>query len=137
MLVASVLLSFIALCAALKPTKSATTQTPCVTAPSDAGPAAAGTYPNPEPCSGNCSAYEDQAVVLRRSDGLYFRFAFDVDSENDALFTAPALGGPWKFVTGGALPQNLTSQYGANGVPWAPQVTYVCMFLTASRYFNS
>ena len=61
-----------------------------------------GFYPQPEPCSGNCSWIHDPSILYE--DGTYWRFS---TSGNIAIATAPSLGGPWRYR--GALLHNGTS----------------------------
>jgi arabinan endo-1,5-alpha-L-arabinosidase len=59
-------------------------------------------YPDPEPCLGNCSGIHDPNIVVE--DGTYYRFS---TSGNIAVATAPELIGPWDYE--GALLHNGTS----------------------------
>lgn len=54
--------------------------------------ASAQTFPNPQPCLGVCDYIHDPTIIIRESDGLYFRFA---TFENIQIATAPSLQGPW------------------------------------------
>lgn len=49
-------------------------------------------FPNPQPCTGVCGYVHDPTVVIRESDGTYFRFATFDDIQ---IATAPSLQGPW------------------------------------------
>lgn len=51
-------------------------------------------YPQPEPCTGNCSAVHDPSVTKRATDGKYFRLSTD---GNVAIASAPSLNGPWQY----------------------------------------
>lgn len=61
-----------------------------------------GLYPDPEPCSGNCSWIHDPSIYYE--SGTYWRFS---TSGNIAIASAPSLGGPWSYE--GALLTNGTS----------------------------
>jgi len=65
-------------------------------------PLPGGLYPDPEPCSGNCSWIHDPSIYYE--SGTYWRFS---TSGNIAIATAPSLGGPWRYE--GALLSNGTS----------------------------
>lgn len=83
-----------------------------------AAEASAQTFPNPQPCSGVCDYVHDPSVVIRQSDGTYFRFA---TSEGIQIATAPSLQGPWTS-DGSVLPNGSEipiSGANANSV-WAP-----------------
>jgi arabinan endo-1,5-alpha-L-arabinosidase len=54
--------------------------------------ATAQSYPNPQPCRGVCGYVHDPTVVIRQSDGTYFRFATFEDLQ---IATAPSMQGPW------------------------------------------
>lgn len=56
-------------------------------------------FPPPEPCTGNCTAIHDPAVI-RRDDGTWLRFS---TLGNIAIASAPALTGPWTY-QGAMLP---------------------------------
>ncbi|KAF2713205.1 glycoside hydrolase family 43 protein [Pleomassaria siparia CBS 279.74] len=76
-------------------------------------------YPNPEPCTGNCTWVHDPNVIYK--DSTYYRFS---TSGNIAIATAPRLTGPWKYQ--GALLDNGTSIFVTKGQDiWAPDVTLV------------
>jgi arabinan endo-1,5-alpha-L-arabinosidase len=49
-------------------------------------------FANPQPCIGICGYIHDPTVVVRQSDGTYFRFATYDDIQ---IATAPSLLGPW------------------------------------------
>ena len=51
-------------------------------------------YPNPEPCTGNCSAIHDPSVIQRKSDGTWYRFN---TNGNIGIASAPNLTGPWTY----------------------------------------
>lgn len=75
----------------------------------------------PEPCTGNCTAIHDPAVI-RRSDGTWFRFS---TLGNIAVATAPALIGPWTY-RGAMLPSGSIIKLPdatANQL-WAPDVFF-------------
>lgn len=82
------------------------------------GAVATQTVPNPEPCSGDCGYVHDPTVVIRQSDGTYFRFATFEDIQ---IATAPSLQGPWTS-QGPVLPNgSLVQVSGANANSvWAP-----------------
>jgi hypothetical protein len=67
---------------------------PIITAPvqTQGEPQTVASFPNPEPCNGNCSWIHDPSVV--RKDGLYYRFS---TSGNIAIATSPSLQGPWEY----------------------------------------
>lgn len=67
-----------------------------------------GLYPEPEPCSGNCSWIHDPSILYE--DGTYWRFS---TSGNIAIATAPSLGGPWHYQS--ALLHNGTSIFVTDG----------------------
>jgi arabinan endo-1,5-alpha-L-arabinosidase len=54
--------------------------------------ARAQSFPIPQPCSGVCGYVHDPTVVIRESDGTYFRFATFEDLQ---IATAPSMQGPW------------------------------------------
>ncbi|KAF2732177.1 endo-1,5-alpha-L-arabinosidase [Polyplosphaeria fusca] len=82
-------------------------------------PQSATTFPNPEPCTGNCSWIHDPSVI--RKDELYYRFS---TSGNIAIATAPKLSGPWEYK--GPLLDNGTSIHVIDGQDvWAPDVSKV------------
>ena len=54
--------------------------------------ATAQSYPNPQPCTGVCGYVHDPTIVIRQSDGKYFRFA---TAKNIQIATAPSMQGPW------------------------------------------
>ncbi|KAF3007286.1 hypothetical protein E8E14_001558 [Neopestalotiopsis sp. 37M] len=58
----------------------------------------AASYPNPEPCTGNCIGIDPAAI--RRDDGQYFRFNTFGKIQS---FKAPAMTGPWTSL-GAAIP---------------------------------
>ncbi|KAF2467292.1 endo-1,5-alpha-L-arabinosidase [Lindgomyces ingoldianus] len=73
-------------------------------------------FPNPEPCSGNCTWIHDPSVIQK--DGTYYRFS---TSGNIAIATAPSMTGPWTYK--GALLEHGTSIYVVDGQDiWAPDV---------------
>jgi len=49
-------------------------------------------YPDPSPCTGNCSHIHDPSLFYE--DGTYWRFS---TSGNIAVATAPSLKGPWTY----------------------------------------
>lgn len=59
-------------------------------------------FPDPEPCYGNCSWVHDPSIYVQ--DGEYYRFS---TSGNIAVATAKSLYGPWKYQ--GALLENGTN----------------------------
>lgn len=67
----------------------------------DSRPPKSGIYPEPQPCSGNCTWIHDPSIIYE--DGLYWRFS---TSGNIAIATAPSLVGPWTYK--GALLTNGT-----------------------------
>ena len=75
-------------------------------------------FPNPRPCTGVCGNVHDPSVVIRKSDGTYFRFATTGDI---MIATAPSLQGPW-ISQGPVLPNgSLVPISGANANSiWAP-----------------
>ncbi|KAF2109897.1 glycosyl hydrolase [Lophiotrema nucula] len=76
-------------------------------------------YPNPEPCTGNCTWIHDPSLI--KKDGLWYRFS---TSGNIAIATAPAITGPWEYR--GALLDKGTSIFVADGQDiWAPDVTLI------------
>ncbi|EFQ94984.1 hypothetical protein CFE70_004043 [Pyrenophora teres f. teres 0-1] len=76
-----------------------------------------GLYPDPEPCSGNCSWIHDPSIYYE--SGTYWRFS---TSGNIAIASAPSLGGPWRYE--GALLTNGTSIFVVDNQDiWAPSVT--------------
>ncbi|KIW60517.1 hypothetical protein PV05_00729 [Exophiala xenobiotica] len=83
------------------------------------------TWPDPEPCSGNCSAIHDPSVV-RRADGTWFRFS---TNGNIAIASAPNLTGPWEY-QGAMLPNGSEIQVIENQEIWAPDV-----FLVDDTYY--
>ena len=80
--------------------------------------ATAQAFPNPQPCTGVCGYVHDPTVVIRQSDGTYFRFATFEDIQ---IATAPSLQGPWTS-QGPVLPNgSLVPISGANANSiWAP-----------------
>lgn len=76
--------------------------------------------PNPQPCTGGCGYIHDPTVVIRQSDGTYFRFATFEDIQ---IATAPSLQGPWT-AQGPVLPNGSTVPV-SGATPnslWAPDV---------------
>lgn len=65
-------------------------------------------FPNPAPCTGNCSWIHDPNVIVK--DGTYYRFS---TSGNIAIATASSMTGPWTYK--GALLQQGTSIHVTNG----------------------
>lgn len=59
----------------------------------------AASWPDPEPCTGNCSYVHDPSII-RKSDGTWYRFS---TNGNIAIASAPALTGPWTY-QGAMLP---------------------------------
>lgn len=74
------------------------------------------TWPDPEHCSGNCSAIHDPSVV-RRADGTWFRFS---TNGNIAIASAPNLTGPWEY-QGAMLPNGSEIQVIENQEIWVCQ----------------
>ena len=75
------------------------------------------TWPDPEPCSGNCSAIHDPSVV-RCADGTWFRFS---TNGNIAIASAPSLTGPWEY-QGAMLPNGSEIQVIENQEIWVCQL---------------
>ncbi|KAF1994303.1 glycoside hydrolase family 43 protein [Amniculicola lignicola CBS 123094] len=76
-------------------------------------------YPDPEPCTGNCTWIHDPSVI--KENGTYYRFS---TSGNIAIATAPTMAGPWKYE--GALLENGTSIHVVDYQDiWAPDVTKI------------
>jgi arabinan endo-1,5-alpha-L-arabinosidase len=59
-----------------------------------------GVYPDPEPCTGNCTYVHDPSVIQRPTDGTFFRFS---TNGNIAIASAPSMTGPWEYL-GSMLP---------------------------------
>lgn len=76
-------------------------------------------WPNPEPCLGNCTYIHDPSVV-RRSDGTWLRIS---TNGNIAIATAPDLTGPWEY-QGAMLPNGSKIDVTDNQELWAPDVFY-------------
>lgn len=97
-------------------------------------------YPPPEPCTGNCTAVHDPAVI-RRSDGTWLRYS---TLGNIAIASAPALTGPWTY-EGAMLPQGSVIKLPDlnNQELWAPDVFftndqfYAYYSVSKSGYKNS
>ncbi|KAF2468689.1 endo-1,5-alpha-L-arabinosidase [Lindgomyces ingoldianus] len=89
-----------------------------ITKPID--PREAASWPDPEPCTGNCSYIHDPSV-LRRKDGTWFRFS---TLGNIAIATAPALTGPWTY-QGAMLPSGSKINVVKNQQLWAPDVSNI------------
>ncbi|PSN65954.1 endo-1,5-alpha-L-arabinosidase [Corynespora cassiicola Philippines] len=82
---------------------------------------AAAAWPEPEPCTGNCTYIHDPALA-RRPDGTWLRFS---TLGNIAIATAPSLTGPWEY-EGAMLPEGTKIDTGIVGQElWAPDVFYV------------
>lgn len=79
----------------------------------------AASWPDPEPCQGNCTFIHDPSLV-RRSDGTWFRFS---TNGNIAIATATALTGPWEYV-GAMLPQGSKIHVVDGQQIWAPDVFF-------------
>ncbi|KAH9870917.1 hypothetical protein J1614_006489, partial [Plenodomus biglobosus] len=78
-----------------------------------------GSYPDPEPCHGNCTSVLDPSVFY--NDGTHWRFS---TSGNIAVVSTPTLEGPWKYR--GALVTNGTRIYiDYKQDIWAPAATKI------------
>ncbi|KAF2451114.1 glycoside hydrolase family 43 protein [Karstenula rhodostoma CBS 690.94] len=85
-------------------------------------------FPDPEPCTGNCSWIHDPNVYIER--GTYYRFS---TSGNIAVATADSMSGPWTYQ--GSLLEEGTSIVidEARQDVWAPNVvkinnTFYCYY---------
>ena len=76
-------------------------------------------FPNPEPCTGNCTFIHDPAVIKR--DGTYYRFS---TNGNIAVATADHLTGPWTY-QGAMLPNGSSIEFAYAQEMWAPDVSLV------------
>ncbi|KAF2024806.1 Arabinanase/levansucrase/invertase [Setomelanomma holmii] len=76
-------------------------------------------FPPPEPCTGNCTAVHDPAVI-RRSNGTWLRFS---KLGNIAIASVPALTGPWTY-EGAMLPDGSTIKLRDDQELWAPDVFF-------------
>ncbi|KAF2647956.1 glycoside hydrolase family 43 protein [Lophiostoma macrostomum CBS 122681] len=74
-------------------------------------------WPEPEPCTGNCTGVHDPSVI-RREDGTWFRYS---TNGNIAIATAPALTGPWTY-RGAMLPSGSVIDVVDDQQLWAPDV---------------
>lgn len=79
--------------------------------------ARAAAYPSPESCTGSCYSH-DPSVVLRESDGAYFRFE---TGGHIGIWKADALEGPWKS-QGFAITNGSTIDHPGKDELWAPDV---------------
>jgi arabinan endo-1,5-alpha-L-arabinosidase len=77
------------------------------------------TYPDPEPCTGNCSWIHDPNII--KKDSTYYRFS---TSGNIAIATAPSLTGPWEY-QGPMLTAGTSINVGATQDIWAPDVNLI------------
>ncbi|KAF2502326.1 hypothetical protein BU16DRAFT_5068 [Lophium mytilinum] len=57
-------------------------------------------FPNPEPCTGNCTGGIHDPSVIKRPDGKWYRLSTGGDI---AIASAPSLTGPWEYL-GAMLP---------------------------------
>jgi arabinan endo-1,5-alpha-L-arabinosidase len=80
--------------------------------------AVVGTYPDPEACSGDCTAI-DPAVIRRVSDGVYFRF---ITFDEIRIYKADALTGPW-VLQGAAIPAGSIIDLAGNTDLWVRRHT--------------
>lgn len=80
---------------------------------------AASAWPDPEPCSGNCSSIHDPSVVQHPS-GSWLRFS---TNGNIAIASAPSLTGPWTY-QGAMLPSGSKISVTPGQELWAPDVFY-------------
>lgn len=85
------------------------------------GLAQAASWPDPEPCTGNCTWVHDPSVIERASDGTWFRLS---TSGNIAIASAPALTGPWTY-QGAMLPGGTSIQVINGQEIWAPDVSLI------------
>ena len=76
-------------------------------------PRQAASFPNPEPCNGNCSYIHDPSLV-QGPDGTWFRLS---TNGNIAIATAPDITGPWTY-QGAMLPQGSSIQVDPNQQIW-------------------
>ncbi|KAF2188807.1 glycoside hydrolase family 43 protein [Zopfia rhizophila CBS 207.26] len=83
-------------------------------------PRQAASWPEPEPCTGNCTYIHDPSVI-RRADGTWYRFS---TLGNIAIATAPALTGPWTY-KGAMLPGGSKINVVKNQEIWAPDVSFI------------
>lgn len=91
----------------------------CALTACTASPLLNSTYPNPEPCTGNCTWVHDPSII--RKDSTYYRFS---TSGNIAIATAPSLTGPWEYQ--GPLLENGTSiTVNPSQDIWAPDVSRI------------
>ncbi|OCK79047.1 glycoside hydrolase family 43 protein [Lepidopterella palustris CBS 459.81] len=77
-------------------------------------------WPDPEPCTGNCSWIHDPNVI-KSATGTYYRFS---TSGNIAIATAPSLTGPWSY-KGAMLPGGPAIHVADNQDTWAPDVSLI------------
>ena len=77
-------------------------------------------WPNPEPCTGNCTWVHDPSLI-RRSDGTWFRFS---TNDNIRIATAKNITGPWKY-TGSMLPKGSKIHVTDAQQIWAPDVSLI------------
>lgn len=61
-------------------------------------------YPDPQPCLGNCSGIHDPNIVYDSDNGVYWRFT---TSNNISIANSDSLEGPWTYQ--GPLLDNGTS----------------------------
>ncbi|KAF2659565.1 glycoside hydrolase family 43 protein [Lophiostoma macrostomum CBS 122681] len=76
-------------------------------------------YPDPLPCSGNCSWIHDPNIYVE--DGTYYRFS---TSGNIAIATAPDLTGPWNY-QGALLHSGTSIDVDAHQDIWAPNINKI------------
>ncbi|KIX04382.1 uncharacterized protein Z518_05250 [Rhinocladiella mackenziei CBS 650.93] len=84
-----------------------------------------GNWPEPEPCTGNCTFIHDPSII-KREDGTFFRFS---TNGNIAIASAPSMTGPWEYL-GAMLPEGSVIQVTENQEIWCPDV-----FLINDTYY--
>ncbi|PPJ51297.1 hypothetical protein CBER1_07868 [Cercospora berteroae] len=85
--------------------------------------AAATTYPNPGPCTGECTNTHDPSIIRHSDSGTYYKFS---TGGTIAIHTSPSISGPWTFA---CQMLGSPSQIHVPGNPgtdlWAPEVIRV------------
>ncbi|KAH7128705.1 glycosyl hydrolase [Dendryphion nanum] len=76
-------------------------------------------FPNPEPCTGNCTWVHDPSII--KKDNTYYRFS---TSGNIALATAPSISGPWEYRGAILSPDPKWRVHPLQDV-WAPDISKV------------
>lgn len=77
-------------------------------------------YPDPEPCTGNCTGVHDPSLI-RTESGKWFRLS---TNGNIAIASADDVTGPWTY-NGAMLPNGSVIQIIDGQQIWAPDVSYI------------